>query len=153
MNSGIAFKGHVTICEWDLAGQLLSRQEIHNLVVTQGLNELAKILAGTRTVGTKFGKFQVGTDGSTTSPAMTALGNSVFENDITSAVASGALIDLDYYIASGDANTNDLQEAGIVLAADQWGVLKLFARVTFNTITKTENNAITFNWKINLVAS
>ena len=128
-------------------GEVIERIKEHNLVTETGLNNLRNYLAG-ETTDAEPSHFAIGTGTTNEELSDTQLENEVFRDIFTETINQNiGEVKWKYYLASGDANTNDISEAGLFndeTAGD------MFARVTFDPDTKTEDEAWTFSWTLNI---
>ena len=123
--------------------------EKHNLVVTLGKTLICDLLAKTSGV-TGLNYFAIGTGSTAVALTDTVLDNEVFRDTYTKVTVTSNNINVQYYLASGDANGNSLVEAGL-FGDDATGVADsgtLFARVTHSVINKTASVAVTYSWDI-----
>lgn len=136
---------NVYIDVWDAdTGQLLDRQEVHNLAVTAGRNLLRDFLNGDAVTGLTH--FAVGTGTNAVTAADTALQTEVFRDALTKKTKDTVKLTCQYYLASGSANGNTLAEAGLFNAATAG---TMYARVNLaSTIVKTASIAVTFTWDL-----
>ena len=128
-------------------GELIERIEEHNLVTEKGLNNLRDYLAGEAT-DAEPSHFAIGTGTTDETLSDTQLENEVFRDIFTETINQNiGEVKWKYYLASGDANTNDISEAGLF---NDESAGDMFARVTFEPDTKTEDEAWTFTWTLNI---
>ena len=124
-----------------------------NLVVNTGLNMVRDLLGGNALRPSHIG---VGTG--TTSPVAgdTAIQSEVFRGLITRRIPSPQSIRFQLFLGTGDANGNNLAEAGLLETGIQNGSAGdpalLVARVTYTAINKTSAQEVTYNWDIDLAA-
>lgn len=143
---------NVTIGIFDVkTRKLLEVIEKHNLVTTVGKTLICNLLGVTAGV-TGLNYFAVGTDNTDPTVGDTTLGTEVFRDTFTKTTVTSNNLNIQYYLASGDANGNTLVEAGL-FGDDATGVADsgtLFAHVTHNGIAKTASIAITYSWDISM---
>lgn len=132
------------------SGDLISSQETHNLVVKAGLNLLKSAISTGSCVYP--GWFAFGTSNTAASASDTALVHEVFRDVITTSTpdAVNPTITMQYYLPSGSANGNTLQEVGLMTAASAG---TMYARVVLATpIVKTASVAVSFTWTLTWAA-
>lgn len=137
MTDGLRVKGILDIYDQD--GRLL--QHVENLITNVGLQQLAKLLAGTDTK--KPSHIAVGTG--TNAPAVT---DTTLQAEHTRIVTDTPSVYASYYarwvctFTTSQANA-DLREAGLFDAAVGGN---LWSRVNIN-VNKTSAMSLTFDWK------
>ena len=144
-------KGRVGIVLTDKNGQIKETRNIDNLVVTDGLEHIARRLEGTSTeVMTHMG---IGNniDGTTPTPAA---GNEALANQLESRKAvtksvSGATVTYNATFSEGESE-GAITEAGIFSAASG-GVM--LCRVGFPVVNKGAADSMTISWEVSLVSS
>lgn len=134
------------------SGELLRRDERHNLATLAGRNLIRDLLFwkdasdDPRPSGLNF--FATGTGATAPAAGDTTLGVEVFRDVVTNRVKTDGQLVLKYFLASTDANGNTLTEAGLfgngATATADSGTL--YARATFTGIVKTSAIAVTFAW-------
>jgi hypothetical protein len=124
-------------------------QEVRNLVVDAGLNLLRDRLAGTSSAYATH--LAVGTGTTAASAAQTTMVTEVFRDALTSTTTASKAVTFKYYLASGSANGNTLQEIGLFTASS--GGTMIARAVLVSPIVKTASVTVTFSWTINLSAS
>ncbi len=145
----IAVDCNVRIDVCDAAtGELLEREELHNLVTLAGRNLIRDLLNESTDSGLTH--FAVG--GTDTAPAAgdTQLAAEIYRDTFTKRTAVDGVLTLTYFLPSGAANGSTLREAGLLNAA-AGGVL--FARAVFGAIAKTASVTVTYTWSITIGAS
>jgi hypothetical protein len=125
-------------------GRLLEQYTDHNLVVTLGRTNLAKLLGG-NIAGLPVSKIAVGT-GSTT-PALT---DTALTSPFSKAIDSVDYPDVNsvrfnWTLSTAEANGTTITEFGLLNAADS-----LFARKVRTPIVKTSAISLVGNWKITI---
>lgn len=141
---------NVHIDKWDAeTGEHLSRESIHNLVPTVGLNLIRDLLRGASTATLNY--IALGTGTTAPAAANTALQTEVFRDVFTQTTVADGKIAIKYYLGSASANGNTLAEAGLFAGATATaGSGTLFARVTFTPDAKTSAQAWTFTWEVTI---
>ena len=141
--------GHVTIETRDAdTGELKSRREVNNLVVTLGKEFIAARMAANATA--VMSHMAIGTGG--TAPAA---GNSTLQTELARtalAVAGGSVAGavVTYNATFGvGVGTGALQEAGLFNAAGA-GAGTMAARVTYGVVTKGANDITQITWTITI---
>lgn len=144
MTTNVSWHAH------DIAtGAIVASGKAHNLVTNAGLNLVRDLLDGDSVTGITH--FAVGTGSAAVTALDTALGTEVFRDTVSGRTSNAQQLVVQYYLGSGDANSNTLTELGLFNAASAG---TLFARVALGTgIVKTAAIAVTFNWTINLGAA
>ena len=126
-------------------GRIVKHREIHNKVVTDGRELVAKLFIGELT--TPVTHMAVGSDGTEPSDEDHALraeiGRVAMESLVVSTEDSTAKVKLT--ATFGTDISGPLQEAGIFTAATG-GIM--YNRVTFPVINKGENHTLTLEWEI-----
>lgn len=149
-SEAIGLPVNVTIEVHDAAtGELLRREQKHNLVTLVGRNLIRDFLNGTPATGTTS-HFAVGTGSVAPTANDTTLGAEVLRDVVTKRTPDSGKLSVQYYLASTAANGSTLQEAGLFNAASGG---TLIARVTYQAIAKTASITVTFTWDININAS
>lgn len=150
MVNTVAIGVNVTVEVHDAAtGELVERQEAHNLVVNAGLNLIRDLLDGDAPAGLTYMAYGTGT--TAVAASQTALVTEVFREAVTQRVSDAQSLTVKHYLAAGSANSNTLAEIGIFNAG---AAGTMFARVKLaSTIVKTSSVTVTVSWAINLAAS
>lgn len=125
-------------------GRLLSRQRVHNLVVTAGRNLVRDHLKGDSTA--TITHLAVGTGTTAVAASDTILGTEVYRDALISLTAAAAKLTAVYYLGTGSANGHTLAEAGLFTAASGG---TMYARALLaSTIAKTAAITVTFTWEL-----
>ena len=151
LNDTLKLKGRVGIVVKDKDGNVKETRDVNNLVVTDGLNFIARRMHGTTAnvmshIAVGEGSGQPSAAGRTT--LITETHREVLDSGFP-AEPTGASIT---YKASLEANdvTGALTEAGIFNAASGGDML---CRVEFGTVTLTSTDSLVIEWTISLTAS
>lgn len=141
-------RGEVEIIAHDEQGNEISRELNRNLVVLNGRQRLAKLLAGDSTQVIDY--FRIGTGTTTPVSSNTALQTPV---NISAGVTQKAVDSFDFpatnkvrftmSLTNAQGNGNALTEYGLYTADDV-----LFARVVVPPFSKTSAAALTIRWTI-----
>lgn len=115
-----------------------------NKIVDAGLNLVRDLMANSSQAPTHIA---VGTDNTAPLAVDTVLGTEVFRNFITRRIPVDKKITFQLFLATGDANGNTLEEAGIFNRSAAGDML---SRVTYAPITKTVAISATLTWEITL---
>lgn len=134
---------NVLIEVFDKAGRLKDSREIHNLVVTAGLNHIADALSSAPGQAA-MSHMAVGTGTTAAAVGDTALVTESDRNALTSRTDSGAVVTYVGDWAAGEA-TAALTEAGIFNAATAGTML---ARAVFSAINKGSNDTLKITWTV-----
>ena len=151
LNDTLKLKGRVGIVVKDKNGNVKETRNVNNLVVTDGLNFIARRMHGTS--ANVMSHIAVGTgSGQATAAGRTTLITETHREELDSgfpATPTGTSIT---YKASLEANdvTGALTEAGIFNASSGGDML---CRVEFGTVTLTSTDSIVIDWTISLTAS
>lgn len=133
------------------SGEVVERQQMHNLVVKAGLNLLKTAMAtGTAAYPTHMA---LGTGVTAIAAADTTLEGEVTREAITSRTTDPTepQIIIHYYLGSTVGNGNTLRKAGLFTAA---AAGTLYAAVLLNSpIVKTSSVAVSFTWTLTWGAS
>jgi len=142
---GLRLRVNLTVDVHDaVTGQLRSRQQMHNLVVTAGRNLVRDLLKGDSSA--ILTHLALGTGTTAVAAADTTLDTEVFRDALTSLTAGASTLTCTYYLATGSANGNTLAEAGLLTAASGG---TLYARALLaSTIAKTAAISVTFAWTL-----
>lgn len=148
MNSQVKVTGEVFF-EIRHADGRVETEHVKNLVVLNGRQRLAKLLAGDET-GT-VQNFRIGTGTTATSAADTSLQTQVnFEVGVSQKALDSATypatnkVQFNFTIAADEANGNALSEFALYTSDNV-----MFARVVRSPFTKTAGAVITGWWRIN----
>ena len=130
-------------------GEVLERQQTHNLVVNAGLNAIRDFLnASPPTAPTHFA---TGTGTTAVTATETQLVAQVTREAISSKTTTAQGITYTYYMASTVGNGNTLAEVGLFNAAVSG---TMYARALLaSTIAKTSSVTVTFTWQVTLAAA
>lgn len=145
--------GWVTLTVYDEFGNVKQKVENHNLVVDQGLDEMAEAIFGVGGVGTTlFDYLEIGTSATAPSAGQTALVASACARvqdaspDVNSAISGETSVSV---ISSfvGATCAGGIQEAGIFngLAGGQ-----MLARSTFGVVTIGSGDTLNVNYTVTL---
>jgi hypothetical protein len=152
MKDKIEIIANLTIAVFDaVTGKLLDVIKKHNLYVTLGKTLIANLLNCTADV-TGLNYFAVGTGDTAAALTDTKLEAEEFRDTFTKTTVTTGNLNVQYYLASGDANGNTLTEAGL-FGDDATGVADsgtLAARAVHTGIAKTASVAITYSWDITI---
>ncbi len=130
-------------------GELLHREELHNLVVDSGLNLIRDLLDGDAPAGLTH--MAVGTGSTAAAAGNTTLGTEVYRGAVTQRVSTSKTLVVKWFVSSTQANGSTLAEAGIFNAASAG---TMFARaVLATTISKSSAITVSLTWTINLAAA
>ena len=146
-------RANLTVDVWHEAAagvrQRVRRERLHNLTVDAGLNLIRDFLNGD--APTDLTHFAVGTGATPAAASDTALDTEVFRDSVTQRTKTAKTLTVTYYLATGDANSHTLREAGLVTAATGG---TLFARaVLASPIVKTASLSVTFTWELSVAAA
>jgi len=121
------------------------------MVVTTGRN-LTRDLLGRANYAAGLNYFAIGTNNTAVNASDITLGTEVFRGEFTTITYAAGQLNIRYYLASGDANSNTLVEAGLFgdTASATANSGTLFARIIHPAITKTASIAVTYSWQINI---
>lgn len=148
-SSNMSMPVNVVIEERDLDGNLISRQERHNLVTLVARNKVRDMLYDGSTGG-NISHVGVGTSSSAPTAGATALATEVYRGAMTKKTVSAGSVTFNYYLPSGSANGNTLTEAGLFDASTQGN---LYARVAYSGVAKTVSNSITYAWTVSIATT
>ncbi len=153
LNDTLKLKGRVGIVVKDKDGNVKETRDVNNLVVTDGLNFIARRMHGTTAdvmshIAVGEGSGQATAAGRTT--LITETHREVLDVGFP-AEPTGSATSITYK-ASLEANdvTGALTEAGIFNAASGGDML---CRVEFGTVTLTSTDSLVIEWTISLTAS
>lgn len=157
---GLALKGNVDIVLYDELGAIKDERHIDNLIVDAGVEGVASRIAthdGLINPTSAYNYIALGTGSTTVSAADTALAaelppgaNYARLQDTTAQYSSTTKkLILSVMFMPGQA-TGTLKESGIFNAATGGN---MFARQTFNEITKASSDTLTVTWTITLTPS
>lgn len=124
-------------------GELVWREEVSNLIVDAGKNQIAQRMIDTSVAAPSH--MAVGTGVTAPAAGDTTLGTELDRNALTSNTRSGKVETLVGTWAAGDATNAAISEAGIFNAAS---VGTLTARATFTAINKGASDTLTITWTI-----
>lgn len=124
-------------------GELVCREEVSNLIVDAGKNQIAQRMIDTSVAAPSH--MAVGTGVTAPAAGDTTLGTELDRNALTSNTRSGKVETLVGTWAAGDATNAAISEAGIFNAAS---VGTLTARATFTAINKGASDTLTITWTI-----
>jgi len=140
--------GRLRITARDQHGRIVDKRDIPNLVVTTGRNLIRDYLAGSAPAVPSH--MAVGTGTTAAAAGDTTLGTEIDRKAITQTTTAAAEVSFLMFLASTEANGNDLTEAGVFTAASGGTML---ARTTYAAITKTSLVSITYDWTLSIGAS
>lgn len=157
---GLAFKGNVDIVLYDELGAIKDERHIDNLIVDAGVEGVASRIAphdGSINPSSAYNYIGLGTGGTAVDAADVELAAELptgvnYERlqDTTAQYSSSTKkLILSVTFAPGDA-TGTLRESGIFNAATGGD---MFARQTFDEITKASGDTLTATWTITLTPS
>ena len=141
MNDKMRLQGTVTHELRDSAGRLILRQTTHNLVVDDGLNLIANLLAGSGTAPTHMA---IGSDYTNPDPSDTALGSELARVAFTSETVTDNTITWVGTYGPG-VGTGTVQEAGIFNASSGGTML---SRLTHGAFAKGASDTLTITWAL-----
>ena len=136
-------------------GKVEDHIKTDNMVVTQGLQHMIRLLAGSSVSDRYLSRMQFGAGD--TAPALTdttletAYGSPI-KNTSTAYVSGSAAATWTAYLQSADLNGFTIREAGLLCKGSSFseGSTALFARATFATLTKSADFQFAFNWTITI---
>ena len=129
-------------------GPVIASQRRHNLVVNNGLDIIRDLLGGD--LNEEPTDIAIGVDDTTVTPTDATLGNEVFRNQITRRLDGAQVITFQLFVSTSQANGNTLEEAGLIRVKN--GADRMFARITYAPIVKTNSVSITYTWTVSLTA-
>lgn len=123
-------------------GQLIKKEETHNLVVDSGLNILRDALySGSISPITKIG---LGSSGTAVSASDTALVQEISKHNLLSVTSSNKMLTCQYFLNESTANGQTIRELGLFTTS---GIM--YARVTLTTpIEKTNLVVAALTWTL-----
>lgn len=143
MKEDLKIKGDVILTLTDENGNLKQRQEINNLVVTDGLNYISNKMV---TSATTMSRMAVGTGSTAASAGQTTLVTELDRNTFSSTSASNGVCTFNAQWAAGDA-TGAITEAGIFNAASGGDML---CRTVFDTVNKAAGDSLAITWVVTI---
>lgn len=143
MKEDLKIKGDVILTLTDENGNLKQRQEIKNLVVTDGLDYISSKIVNTRPT---MSNMAVGTGSTAASAGQTALVTELDRNLLASATASNGVCTFNAQWAAGDA-TGAITEAGIFNATSGGDML---CRTVFDTVNKAAGDSLAITWVVTI---
>jgi|TARA_R110000737_G_C14532845_1_gene477532 hypothetical protein len=143
MKEDLKIKGDVILTLTDESGNLKQRQEIKNLVVTDGLNYISNKIV---TSATTMSRMAVGTGSTAASAGQTTLVTELDRNTFSSVSASNGVCTFNAQWAAGDA-TGAITEAGIFNAASGGDML---CRTVFDTVNKAAGDSLAITWVVTI---
>jgi len=147
--SSVAVRANVAIDICDAAtGAVLRHEDVHNLVLLAGRNQLRDALNGE--VITAPSWMALGTGTTTVNPADTALAGEALRDVVTSRAKGSGTLTFKYFLTSTQGNGITFREAGL-FNANPGGIL--FARALFAPIAKTASITVLWAWTITIGAS
>lgn len=128
-------------------GELLHRDELHNLVTLAGRNLVRDLLNEATDGGlTHLG---VGSGDVAVAASDTALVAELLRDLFTKRTPGDGALTLTYFLGSTAANGSTLQEAGLFTAATAG---TLFARAVHEPIAKSASITVTYTWQVTITA-
>ncbi len=143
MKEDLKIKGDVILTLTDENGNLKQRQEIKNLVVTDGLNYISSKIVSSATT---MSRMAVGTGSTAASAGQTTLVTEIDRNTFSSVSASNGVCTFNAQWAAGDA-TGAITEAGIFNAASGGAML---CRTVFDTVNKAAGDSLAITWVVTI---
>jgi hypothetical protein len=143
MKEDLKIKGDVILTLTDENGNLKQRQEIKNLVVTDGLDYISSKIVNTRPT---MSNMALGTGSTAASAGQTALVTELDRNLFSSATASNGVCTFNAQWAAGDA-TGAITEAGIFNATSGGDML---CRTVFDTVNKAAGDSLAITWVVTI---
>ena len=143
MKEDLKIKGDVILTLTDENGNLKQRQEIKNLVVTDGLNYISSKIVSSATT---MSRMAVGTGSTAASAGQTTLVTELDRNAFSSTSASDGVCTFNAQWAAGDA-TGAITEAGIFNAASGGAML---CRTVFDTVNKAAGDSLAITWVVTI---
>jgi len=148
----IKISGHVVVTHYDKLGNIISKEEGHNLVVNTGLQFIAKLINGVSVLPFKF--MAVGTDSTGEDPAQTTLIAEVttpsnmdrIEGTCTYVISNIAKISAQFTNNSGSPIT--LKEAGLFNTAVTGG--QMISRKIFGDKLMNINETLQIDWQLSV---
>ena len=143
-NDSLAMGVNVTVEVHDAAtGALVHSEQVHNLVTRVGMNAVRDALNGSQnSIGITH--VAVGTGSAVPSEAHTGLGTEVNRGTTSQRIVTDGSLTIQRFLGSQDVNGQTLVEAGLFI-----GTL-MFARATFNPLTKSAAATVTLTWTITI---
>ena len=143
MKEDLKIKGDVILTLTDESGNLKQRQEIKNLVVTDGLNYISNKIV---TSATTMSRMAVGTGSTAASAGQTTLVTELDRNTFSRVSAANGVCTFNAQWAAGDA-TGAITEAGIFNAASGGDML---CRTVFDTVNKAAGDSLAITWVVTI---
>lgn len=138
-------QGNLEVTVIDVAtGKVVDHFSEHNLVVTLGKVNMAKLLGGDA-AGKPITKVGVGTSGIIPTLSDTGLTNAFIKDIGSVSYNSSGMVTFSFEISDSEANGLTIQEFGLYDDDNN-----LFARKTRASIVKTSANMLLGIWKINI---
>lgn len=132
----------------DKSGRVKQVEEMHNLVVTTGLQHIADQLSASPGQSA-MSHMEIGTGTTAAAAGDTTLETALDRNALTSRTDSGAVVTYVGDWAAGDG-TGAITEAGIFNASSSGTML---ARVVFSVINKGASDTLQITWTLTFSAS
>jgi hypothetical protein len=152
LNEKLKVTGDVSFVLRDETGKIIETKEIHNLVVTTGLNFIAARLKGATPAATEMTHMAVGTGTVAAALGNTTLGTELARVALTTpggtVGASPATIQYACTFGAGSpSGTNALTEAGVFSASSAGTMM---CRTVFSAINKAPGDSLTITWTITI---
>ena len=143
LSDGLSVSGYVEVFD-ARTGELLAANR--NMVVDEGLDLLADILAGVTSDGLLY--LAAGTSSTASTAGMTALTAEVWRDAVVTRTSSGATLVVSAFLDTGEANGSTLTEFGLFTASSGG---RMFNRVVLSPgvakdATKTLTVQVTFTF-------
>jgi hypothetical protein len=148
LNEKLKVTGDVSFVLRDETGKIIETKEIHNLVVTTGLNFIAARLKGATPAATEMTHMAVGTGTVAAALANTTLGTELARAALTTSGGTvGASPATITYACTfpGGTGTGALTEAGVFSASSAGTMM---CRTVFSAINKAAGDSLTITWTI-----
>lgn len=144
---GLSGRLHIVLT--DPAGRVVDERRVDNLITTSGRALLARLFAGTAQISEL--RIAVGSNGAVLSADQANLTQLA---DAKASVADPAVTDDGKVVAkvvatlpaTGDVNTQQLQEAGILMVVGNKQTV--YNRVTFPVVSRAGNLEMTLSWEV-----
>ena len=131
----------------DTQGKVLERRVTHNLVVTDGYDELIKVLAGESATQHYVNRMQFGTGTIAPGAGDTILSMPISPiKNVTPTYPNGGpyRVIFEAFLLSAEGNGFPISEAGLLTPSGG-----LVARAVFASVSKTTNDVLHATWQIN----
>ena len=148
-NDEMMFKDDKVVITIKYPDGRIESDEYHNMVVTEGLQQVAAFIGGFTSKG-DFKYVQIGTSSTASSTGMTALVSEVMSTTATLSLGTTnvSLDTVKYSATYAISTTEALREAGIFNNAPGSTTIDMFARVTFPVKNLANGSEFTINWNV-----